>query len=324
MKAFITGISGFAGSHLAEFLLKEGIEVSGMVHDKKKCLDLKAGTSGHSFYKDVRLFEGDIRDSGMLCKIIKKVRPDEIYHLAAVSNVPYSLENPGLAFEINFHGTRKLFDAVLKSGISAKVLFVGSADSYGDISPQSLPIREDTPFRPASPYALSKAAADLLAYQYFRNHGLHVLRARPFNHIGPGQDPSFVCSNFAAQVARIKAGKAKPVVKVGNLSAKKDFSDVRDVARAYRLILKRGKPGEAFNICRGKAYSIDSILRQLIQLSGMEIEIKREEKRFRKVDTKLVFGDYSALHSRTGWTPKIPLEESLKNILEYHEMVVNK
>lgn len=324
MKAFITGISGFAGFHLAEFLLKEGMDVSGMVHDKKKCRDLKAGTSGPSIGKDVRLLEGDVRDSGLLSRIIKKVRPDEIYHLAAISNIPYSLKNPGLAFEVNFHGTLKLFDAVLKSGISAKVLFVGSSDSYGDISPSRLPIKEDAPFRPASPYALSKAAADLLSYQYFRNHGLHVLRARPFNHIGPGQDASFVCSNFAEQVARIKAGKAKPVVKVGNLSAKKDFSDVRDVVRAYRLILKRGKPGEAFNICGGKAYSISSILRKLVQISGMEIEIRYEEKRFRKVDTRIIFGDYSALRSRTGWMPKIPLEESLKNILEYHEMVVNK
>jgi GDP-4-dehydro-6-deoxy-D-mannose reductase len=165
---------------------------------------------------------------------------------------------------------------------------------------------------------MSKAAADLLAYQYFKNYGVPILRARPFNHIGPRQETSFVCSNFAEQVALIEAGKMKPVVNVGNLKAKKDFSDVRDVVRAYRLILKRGKGGEAFNICRGEAYSIDSILRKLIRMSDKKIEIRPDKKRFRKVDIAEIFGDYSALKSRTGWSPKITMEESLKNILDYH------
>ncbi len=316
MRTFITGVAGFAGSHLAELLLKEGEEVFGLVRDKKNCENLR--NQDDSIFENLDLFEGNILDFDRLCNIISEVKPDEIYHLAAISNVPYSLAKPDLTFEVNFEGTRKLFDAVLKSGQTPKILFVGSADAYGDISSDDLPIYEKCPFRPVSPYGLSKASADLLAFQYFKGHGLPILRARPFNHIGPRQNSGFVCSGFAKQVACIEVEKENPVLFTGNLKAEKDFLNVRDVVRAYRLILRHGEDGEVFNICRGESYSIDFILNELIEMSGEDIEVRQDPKRFRQVEIPKIFGDCSTLKSRTGWQPSISLKESLREVLDYH------
>jgi len=319
MRIFITGIAGFAGSHLEDLLVKEGTEVFGLVRNKKKCKNLQhLPSTGGNLERDLRLFQGDLLDFDFLLRTLKEIQPDEIYHLAAISNIPHSLNQPDLAFEVNFGGTRKLFDAVLKSGADSRILFVGSSDAYGALRSEDLPIREDSPFRPLSPYALSKATADLLAFQYFKSFGIPIIRARPFNHIGPRQDTAFVCSDFAEQIARIEAGKTEPLLLTGNLKAARDFSDVRDVVRAYRLIMKRGQAGEVFNVCRGKARSIATLLQKLIDLTGLDIAIKQDNKRFRKVDIPVTYGDCSLLTSRTGWRPAISLEESLRDVLNYH------
>ncbi len=319
MKVFITGIAGFAGSHLAELFLKDGEEVFGLVHDKKDCSNLTdPHFAGKPLGDSLSLYEGDICNSETLCKVIQEVQPDEIYHLAAVSNVPFSVSQPQLTFEINFNGTRNLFDAVIKSGQNPKILFVGSSDCYGSISPSDLPVREECPFKPVSPYSLSKAAADLLAYQYSKSFDLNIVRVRPFNHIGPRQATTFVCASFAEQVASIEAKISEPILYTGNLKAQKDFTDVRDMVRAYRLILKHGEKGEVFNICRGEAYSVEVILQKLIELSGVAIENRPDPKRFRAIDIPILVGDNSLLKSRTGWQATIPLEQSLEDLLDYH------
>ena len=318
MKAFITGIGGFAGSHLAELLLREKEEVFGLVRDKKKCFNLE-GPAGidPALTKGLTLCEGDILHEELLRGIIGEIRPDVIYHVAGIASVPYATDNPDLAFEVNFTGARRLLDAVLKSGQAPRILLVGSADVYGDVSPENLPIREDCPFRPLSPYAVGKAATDLLAFQYFKTYGLPILRARPFNHIGPRQAMGFVCSDFAGQIAEIEAGKRDPVVYTGDLRPEKDFLDVRDVVRAYHLIAKHASPGEVFNICRGEAVAIGTLLDKLIAMSGREIEIRQEEKRLRKAEARAFIGNAQALKSRTGWAPTISLDESLERILDY-------
>ena len=323
MKVLITGIGGFAGSHLAELLLKDGVEVYGLVRNKKVCPNLTyPHFAGKPLRDSLSLHEGDICDSETLCKVIKEVQPDEIYHMAAISNVPYSVSHPQLTFEINFNGTRNLFDAVLEWGQNPKILFVGSSDCYGKISPSDLPVREECPIKPVSPYSLSKSAADLLAFQYANSFDLHIVRARPFNHIGARQATSFVCPSFAEQIASIEAKKNEPILYTGNLKAQKDFTDVRDTVRAYELILKNGQKGEVYNICRGEAYSIEMILQKLIELSSEDIEYRPDPKRFRALDIPILVGDNSLLKSKTGWQPTIPLEQSLEYLLNYHRSLL--
>jgi len=261
MKAFITGISGFAGSHLAEFLLNKGYEVYGTFYDKSTFLNL------NGFIDNIGLFECDIRNCNDLKQIIKKVRPDEIYHLAAISFIPTALKNPKMTFDTNLYGTLNLYEAIKELKYNPKILFVGSADEYGSIKNSDLPIREDCPLRPINPYSISKASADLLSYAYFKNYHLKIIRVRPFNHIGPRQSPEFVCPSFAKQIAEIEKGLKEPIIKVGNLETKRDFTDVRDMIGAYWLALNKGEPEEVYNICSERTIKIRELLNNLLDLS---------------------------------------------------------
>jgi len=262
MRALITGISGFAGSHLAEFLLNKGYKVYGTFYDKSTFSNL------NGFIDKITLFECDIRNYDILKKIIRKVKPDEIYHLAAISFVPTSLKDPKLTFDTNLYGTLNLYQAIIDLKMNPMILFVGSADEYGLVNENDLPIKEECPLRPINLYSISKASADFLSYTYFKNYHLKIIRVRPFNHIGPRQASYFVCSSFTKQIAEIERGIKETTIRVGNLEAKRDFTDVRDMVRAYWLALDKGEPGEVYNICSGRAIQIREFLNNLLELSS--------------------------------------------------------
>ena len=311
MKALITGISGFAGSHLAEFLINKGYEVFGTFYDKSTFSNL------NGFIDKITLFQCDIRNYDNLKKIIVKVKPDEIYHLAAISFIPTSFENPKLTFDTNFYGTLNLYESVKELKISPKILFVGSADEYGLIKESDLPIKEDCPLKPLNPYSISKASADFLSYFYFRNYNLNVIRVRPFNHIGPRQSPEFVCSDFSKQIVEIERGLKEPIIKVGNLEAKRDFTDARDMVRAYWLAIQKGELGEVYNICSENVVSIKDLLNKLLSMSKKNIEIRKDFKKFRNLDIPLFLGDSKKFKKQTSWKQKFLFRKTLQDILNY-------
>ena len=313
-KALITGIKGFAGSHLAELLLAKGYRVSGFNYT------LDGAANIEHIREQLELYECDIQDEARLNEIISQSKPDEIYHLAAIAHVPTSYRDPKLTFEVNLYGSLNLFEVVKAMSWGIKVLYVGSATEYGDANEEEIPIDEDVPLRPADPYSVSKASANMLAFQYSKSFAIHIVRVRPFNHIGPRQSPDYVVSNFAKQIAEIEKGIRPSVIQVGNLEAKRDFTDVRDVVRAYWLALEKGELGEVYNICSGRAISVREPLDQLLGLStagkqGIKIEL--DPKRMRPSDVPLLLGDCSKFKKRTGWERTIPFEQTLEDLLNY-------
>jgi GDP-4-dehydro-6-deoxy-D-mannose reductase len=251
-------------------------------------------------------------------------KPDEIYHLAAIAHVPTSYRDPRLTFEVNLYGSLNLFEVVKLISRDIKVLYVGSASEYGDVREEKIPINEDVLLRPVDPYSVSKASTDLLAYQYFKSFDMHIVRVRPFNHIGPRQSPDYVVSSFAKQIAEIEKSLKEPVITVGNLEAKRDFTDVRDMVRAYWLALQKGEPGEVYNICSGKAVSIQEVLDKLLKLSDKEIKIEQDVERLRPADIPLSLGDSTKFRKKTGWKPGIPFEKTLRDTLDYWSGKVDK
>jgi GDP-4-dehydro-6-deoxy-D-mannose reductase len=249
--------------------------------------------------------------------LLADIRPDRIVHLAGQAFVPRSLEAPWETLETNLRSQLNLFESLRRLHLSAcRVLVVSSAHVYGRTAPEETPLREDQAFRPDTPYGVSKVGQDMLAYQYYVAYGLHTLRARPFNHIGVGQDLRFAIPNFAQQIAHIEQTGAEPIIRVGNLAAQRDFTDVRDVVRAYALLLERGTAGEAYNVCSGQAVSMQSILQTLCDLSPAELRIEVDPSRLRPLEVPLVVGDAAKLKKDTGWTPEIALRQSLSDILD--------
>jgi GDP-4-dehydro-6-deoxy-D-mannose reductase len=316
MKALITGISGFAGSHLADFLIEKGYEVFGTFFDKSTFSNL------NGFMNKIKVYRCDIRNYDALKNVIEDVKPDEIYHLAAISFVPTSLKDPKLTFDTNLYGTLNLYQAVLDLEMNPMILFVGSADEYGIVNENDLPIKEECPLNPMNPYSISKTSADFLSLAYFRYYYLKIISVRPFNHIGPRQSPEFVCSDFAKQIAEIEKGLREPIMKVGNLEAKRDFTDVRDMVRGYWFALDKGKPGEVYNICSERAIQIKRLLNHLLELSSTKVEIMKDPKRMRPSDNPILQGDSSKFRRRSGWKPEILLDKTLKDILEYWRKVL--
>ncbi|NQU84793.1 MAG: GDP-mannose 4,6-dehydratase [Mariniphaga sp.] len=312
MKALITGISGFAGSHLAEFLLDKDYKVFGNFYDKSTFSNLDG------FIDKIELFECDMRNYNNLKQIIKKAQPDEIYHLAAISFFPTAIKNPKMTFDANLYGTLNLYQAIIELKINPKVLFVGSADEYGVVNENDLPIKENCPLRPVNPYSISKVSADLMSYFYFKNNNLNIVRVRPFNHIGARQSFNFVCSSFAKQITEIEKGLKKPIIRVGNLETKKDFTDVRDMVNAYWFALQMGEYGEVYNICMGEARTIRSVLDLLLNLSKLKnIQIKQDPAKTRLLDVKILQGDFSKFKNATGWKSEIPFEKTIEDLLDY-------
>jgi GDP-4-dehydro-6-deoxy-D-mannose reductase len=314
MRALITGIAGFAGSHLAEFLLQEtDWEVWGTIH--------RTDHNVAHLRDQLHLVSVDLRDPEAVVHLVQQARPDRVYHLAGQSYVPASWHDPWATFEVNVRSQINLLEALLAAELTPRVLVVGSNEEYGPIRPEDLPVNETAPLRPANPYAVSKVAQDMVGLQYFLSHGLPVVRVRPFNHIGPRQREEFVASTFAKQIAEIEAGLRPPVVRVGNLEAQRDFTDVRDMVRAYYLALERGEPGEVYNLGSGEAHSIQELLEILLELSTVEVTVEQDPARMRPMDVPVSVCDATKFRTQTGWAPQIPFRESLRSVLEYWRFV---
>ena len=291
MKALITGAGGFVGPYLTAHL--------------ESCGDEVVGT-------DV---EVDVTDGEGVRAAFLAARPDVVYHLAAASHVGTSWSAPIDVLRVNAEGSLNVFLAALESGVE-RVLLIGSAEQYGHITPELLPVRETTPLQPVSPYGASKAAAEMLASHAFHGRGLPVVCVRAFNHLGPGQSEALVASSIAKQVAAAeRAGGG--VILTGDLSPRRDFTDVRDVVRAYRLLLERGAPGEAYNVCSGTDVAIQEVADHLAAAASVDVRFELDPERLRPVDVPVVRGDNTKLRAATGWTPEIPLEKTLAEILEW-------
>jgi GDP-4-dehydro-6-deoxy-D-mannose reductase len=309
-RALITGITGFAGSHLAEYLLSKGIEVHGTDRWRSKLDNIE------SIKDDIHLINADLRDGHSLDTVIKETNPDYIFHLAAQSFVAMSWRAPADTMETNVIGTIHLFEAIRKAEINPVIQVAGSSEEYGLVYPSEVPIKEENPLRPLSTYGVSKVAADKLSYQYYKSYGLRAVVTRGFNHTGPRRGDVFVTSSFAKQIAEIEKGK-DPVMYVGNLEASRDFTDVRDMVKAYLLAVQKCEPGEVYNICSGKAVTIRELLDLLLSMTKKKIEIRQDPERMRPSDVEILQGDCSKFKKKTGWKPTIPFEKTIEDLLNY-------
>ncbi|MCL7972766.1 MAG: GDP-mannose 4,6-dehydratase [marine benthic group bacterium] len=313
MKALVTGADGFVGQHLVAELLDHGVDVSASV------LDLPPSRSTLSV-EQMALVEwkaADVLDQDALVRVVAAAMPDQIYHLAGFASGALARQFASDAVHINAGGTVNLCEAVLavrenKPDFDPRILVMGSADAYGDAARGGDPITEDMSLRPVSVYGLSKAGQELAAHTYRRAHGLRVLVARGFNLVGPGQEPPFVVPEFAVQLARISAGELEPVVAVGNLEVRRDFTDVRDGVRAFRMLMDLDAPGAAYNVASGEAIRIGSLLDWIIDEAGVEVEIEVTSSRVRREELDVVVGDSTRLREATGWKPGHDIEASVR------------
>lgn len=317
-KVLITGITGFAGSHLASHLLsKKEYAVSGtyLLEDSLKTI----GT-----IKDkIRTVRIDLSNQSHVLKLIGEFKPDLVFHLAALTAPGDSFTNPVKTVNNNISLEINLLEAIKTNNfLATKILIVSSAEIYGLVKKEDLPIDEETPFMPTNPYAVSKLAQDFLGLQYFLSHNLKIVRVRPFNHIGPKQSPSFVVGAWASQIAKIEKGKSKPVLMVGNLEARRDFTDVRDMVEAYLLAIEKGEFGEVYNIGSGTSYKISNVLKILLSKSKIKVLVKEDESLLRPSDNPHLICDPSKFKRLTRWTPKIPLEKTLEDTLDYWRNIV--
>lgn len=310
-RVLITGIAGFCGSHLAESLLDDtqvvtGLETAGAITSNiRPILDR------------IELHRADVREADQVTRILAKTEPDHIYHLAGVTGQGHEGELRTL-YEVNLQGTINLLETVHALGLNSRILIAGSSAQYGPAALDENPVREVQTFRPITHYAVSKTAQDLLGFCYWRSKGMDVIRTRTFNIIGPRQTPEFVASALARQIAEIEAREKPPILFVGNLEAARDFVDVRDVARAYQLLMEKGEPGEAYNVCSGQAHSIRSLLELFLELSTIrDIEVRQDSARVQPADVPIQIGDFNKLYKRTGWQPSITLKQSVRDLLDY-------
>lgn len=308
MRVLITGATGFVGNHLASHLhtiYPDATLYGTTLIDTEK-------TNSHI----ATTFQIDLKDYERVRDMLVDCQPDTIYHLAAQAFVPRSFEAPWETLENNILSQLNLIQACLELNIRPRMLIISSAEIYGAVDADQMPITTNTPIRPTNPYSVSKVAQDMLGLQYFLSHDMPIMRARAFNHIGTGQNARFVAPAFATQIAKIEANQQEPFIYVGNLEAQRDFTDVRDIVRAYHLITEKGQAGQAYNIASGKAYSIQYLLDTLLSYSDIKIEIRVDSARLRPVDVPVILGDYSQLNHDTGWQPTISFEGTLKDVLD--------
>lgn len=306
IRVLVTGATGFAGRFLVEHLLAQGQEVAGTLYDEAL----------PGFPTDrVPLFPCDLRDFQATREVIAQTAPRQIYHVAAQAAVAAAWEDPAETFRVNALGTVHLLEACRSLGVKARILLVSSATVYGP-PPGGAPLTEDVPLQPTDPYGVSKAAADQAAILYHKAFGLDILRARAFNHIGPGPAAKHAIGDFARQIAQLELVGGGDL-RVGNLFARRNFTDVRDVVRAYALLMERGKSGEAYNVCGGTALTMEEVLDRLIALSPFRLRKVPVPERMRPIDIPVLDGDNSKLKRATGWNPEIPLEKSLADLLAY-------
>jgi len=303
MKALIIGVAGFVGKHLVKELTDTGWDVHGTKLPSEK------------FDSDLPTHELDILDASAISDLLEKVKPDCIFHLAAQSSVAISWKEPALTADVNIKGVINLLEAVRKLKNPPKLLLIGSGEEYGYILPEDLPIKEDTALRPGNMYACTKAAQAMIGQTYARAYGLKIVIVRAFNHIGPGQTDTFVVPGFCKQVAQIEATGESGTIKVGNLEAKRDFTDVRDIVKAYRLLADKGKSGEIYNVGSGTSISIAEILDKILKQSNAKITIEQDPERMRPSDTPDIRADISKLEASTGWKPEISIDSTIKDVL---------
>jgi GDP-4-dehydro-6-deoxy-D-mannose reductase len=326
-----------AGSHLAEYLLElPDVEVFGTMRWRSRLDNLEeiaaagrlntmeginiadpASLERHVRPGAANVVECDLLDPKSTTQMIAAVRPERIFHLAAQSFVPTSWHAPALTIETNLIGQLNLFEGIRSAGIHPLIHIAGSSEQYGLVKEDEVPIRETNPFRPLSPYAVSKVGQEMLAFQYHRSYGFHTVVTRAFNHTGPRRGQVLVTSSFAKQIAEIEAGLRPPTMDVGDLSSKRDWSDVRDMVRAYWLTLERCPPGEAYNIGSDCAIAVGEMLDILLKKSEQKIEVRVDPGRLRPSDVKLLWGDSSKFRAATGWTPTIPFEKTMGDLLNY-------
>ena len=318
-KALITGITGMAGSHLADHLLTLGdVEVYGTKRWRSREDNVT------QLRNSVTFFDCDLRDYKNVLEIIKEVKPDYIFHLAAQSFVPTSWVSPAATIKDNAEMQVNIFEAVREvaaragqAGYDPAIQIALSSEEYGLVMPDEVPINEENPLRPLSPYAVSKVTQDMMGYQYFKSYGLRVIRTRTFNHEGPRRGDVFVTSNFAKQIAEIEAGKKEPVIEVGNLEAKRDWTDVRDIVKGYWLAVNKCEPGEVYVLASGETRTVQAMLDTLLSFSDVKVEVKQDSKRMRPSDVEILWGDYSKFNKATGWKPSISFEKMLQDLLNY-------
>jgi GDP-4-dehydro-6-deoxy-D-mannose reductase len=310
LRALITGAGGFVGAYLCNYLLAHtDWQLTGTVYPRP--------VENQPTESRLHLRYADLRDPDGVCALVEDSEPDFIFHLAAQSFVPTSFADPWDTLENNIRAQLNLLEAVWQSERETRFLVVGSNEEYGAPEAEELPQTEENPLRPNNPYAVSKVAQDFLGLQYHLAYGLPVVRVRPFNHTGPGQSPRFVAPAFASQIARIEAGQQEPVVKVGNLEAARDFTDVRDIVRAYHLAVTQGEAGAVYNLASGEARSIQGLLDRLLSYSEKDIRVEIDPERYRPVDVPEVCGSAEKFRARTGWEPRIPFEQTLRDTLDY-------
>jgi len=325
-KILITGITGFAGSALADYLLeKEDIEIYGLKRwNLEKLRDVRHLLDN----KRVKLLDCDITDPIGTRNIIEKIKPNKIFHLAAESFVSPSWLHPSHYMDVNFKGTVNLLDAIRQTGINPRFLIPGSGEEYGEIQESELPISEETILRPVNPYAVSKVAQDLIGFVYFKSYGLNVIRTRAFNHEGPRRDNVFGVPWYAYQIARIEAGKQEPVVRVGHIEDKRNFTHIRDLVEAYWLAMEHCQPGELYLIGSDESahvYTFREVLNKLIEMSSVkDIKIEQDPEFVRPTSVPRLIGDTKKFRELTGWSPKIPFEKILEDTLEYWRDFVKK
>jgi GDP-4-dehydro-6-deoxy-D-mannose reductase len=309
MKAFVTGLTGFVGPHLARMLVGKGFEVVGLGSHNKNADPVR------SLPKGISVVHADVRDYAGLRQILENAQPDHVYHLAAISNVVTSFKDPRLTYDVNVGGTLNLFEALRELEIRPRIVHVSTAHVYRSIETEA-GLDEDSPVRLLTPYATSKFMCEALATQYVEAFGFQTMTVRPFNHVGPGQPTGFVCSDFARQIAAIKMGKAEPVLHVGNLAPVRDFTDVRDTVEAYWMVATQGAPGEVYNVGSQRPISMQEIVSMLCNLAGVQVRIEVDPEKFRPIETLRLFGDSSKVRA-LGWKPRIQLEQTLKDILDW-------
>lgn len=307
LRILITGAGGFVGNHLAQHLA--GAHPSATLCGST-LLPGETVSPAIALSRQV-----DLKNAQKVRDLLAEFAPDLIFHLAAQAFVPRSFEDPWETLENNIRCQLNIIQACLELDLRPRMVVISSAEIYGAVSPEQLPLDERAAIRPTNPYSVSKVAQDMLALQFFLSHGLPIMRARPFNHIGPGQNTRFVAPAFALQIAKIEAKQQAPFIYVGNLEAKRDFTDVRDIARAYAMIADQGQPGQAYNVASGQTKSARQILNYLLELSDIDISIRVDPARLRPVDIAEIRGDAAKLRRDTGWQPQFTLEDTLKDVL---------
>ncbi len=312
VRLLITGITGFVGSHMAEYAIKRGAEVIGAARWRSRTENIE-----HLRGK-IRLVECDLRDTASVRRLLAASAPTHVIHLAAQSFVGASWHMPAETLSTNMTGQVNLLEGVREIASPPRFLVIGTSEEYGLVYPDELPIRETNPLRPLSPYAVSKVGQDLMGFQYFQSYGLPTIRTRAFNHEGPRRGDVFVTSNFAKQVAEIEAGLHDPVIDVGDLTPRRDYSDVRDIVRGYWMLLERGEPGEVYNLCSGRTWAIQQVLEFYLDRSRTKgISVRVDPARLRPSDVMVLEGDPSKIHKALGWQAEIPFEQTLTDLLEY-------